>query len=72
MALKGPQFPPFTAQEVPGPWGFRRWDCLVAFNVQTGQAVQYDVPPSSSDDAFVDMVTPNAVVPTLAVAGSEV
>ncbi|WP_245783853.1 hypothetical protein [Alicyclobacillus macrosporangiidus] len=72
VALKGPQYPPLYPNQGPLLWGFRRWDRLVAFDVRTGDAVQYAIPASYS--RYVWMVSSGAdlVVPTFARDGDHV
>lgn len=45
VALKGPQYPPLYPKEGPMLFAFRQWNRLVALNTQTGQVVQYTIPP---------------------------
>ncbi|MCL6549011.1 MAG: hypothetical protein K6T30_08880 [Alicyclobacillus sp.] len=72
VALKGPQNPPLYPHSQPILWGFRNWDRLVAFNVLTGQAVEYSIPMSYGYGAWVEMETPDAVLPAFARAGDHV
>ncbi|ACV58270.1 hypothetical protein [Alicyclobacillus acidocaldarius] len=72
VALKGPKDPPFSPHAWPITWGFRTWDRLVAFDVVTGQAVEYAIPRSYGYGSWVDMVTPNAVLPSFAREGNRV
>jgi len=72
VALKGPQDPPLYPHAWPIIWGFRTWDRLVEFNVMTGQAVEYAVPMSYGYGSWMDMVTPNQVLPSFAREGQRV
>ncbi|WP_206886224.1 hypothetical protein [Alicyclobacillus mali (ex Roth et al. 2021)] len=72
VALKGPKDPPFFPHAWPITWGFRTWDRLVAFDVVTGQAVEYAIPRSYGYGSWVDMVTPNDVLPSFAREGNRV
>ncbi|WP_062307765.1 hypothetical protein [Alicyclobacillus sendaiensis] len=72
VALKGPGSLPSPLRALPVSWGYRVWNRLVAFNVQTGQAAEYPIPRSVSIGSWLEMETPNLTVPTLAVQGDKV
>ncbi|GMA58218.1 hypothetical protein GCM10025858_27210 [Alicyclobacillus sacchari] len=72
VALKGPQYPPFYPNQKPLLWAFRFWDRLVAFNLQTGQAVEYSIPRSDSEYVWAVSTGTNLVLPTFVRDGSRV
>ncbi|WP_100218640.1 hypothetical protein [Alicyclobacillus hesperidum] len=72
VALKGPQYPPFYPKQQPLLWAFRHWDRLVAFNLQTGQAVEYSIPPSYTEYIWTVSTGTNLVLPTWVRSGNDV